>query len=123
MISVYYNASGRQNNLNENENAYVEFHLDQPKLRGTNGSECAIISGNQLQLYSFEVNSVSIKQVDGGDGWWIKWLVVQEYPGSDKYQAWGLGNDTSFWVDGNDDCDDPCCSDRKLCRLQKAGKP
>ena len=120
MVSVYYNASGRWTGYVET--GYVEFPLDEPKEMGTHGSECTIISGNQIQLDSFKVTSVSIKAVDGTNGWLIKRLLVQEYPESDKYQAWGLGTSMSFWVDGNSDCGSPCCSDKKLCSLQKAGK-
>lgn len=72
------------------------------------------------------IKSVRIHQKESINGWGIKALSIETYPGSGIFEPYSLSYDeNTFWTDGDDDClnapfnNISCCANKEWCYLTK----
>ena len=112
----------------------VVFALNKDKKVGDYGESCANGFVSDLLPKNNLVRKVKIQHSEGNDGWGVKSLEIQQYPGSTEYDIYVLDKnrvESRFWTDsdGEDYCQDnmssdrPCCSVGEWCDLEvKKGK-
>ena len=100
------------------------------KLKGNNATEC-IDFNSPYSPDNLTTQSVQITQSKGGDGWAVKSLKIETYPGSEYYNGYSLDPyNSKFWLEGvNTTCRNniasdglPCCPNNEWCDLMVYGK-
>ena len=112
-----------------NDHSNVLYELGNEKQKGDMYKECMGIS-NLFITSKNAIEQVKIRQSIGNDGWGIKRLEIQKYPGSTEYDTYVMDKsnmELKFWTDGDSNycqCDVAndsyrCCSNGQWCYLYK----
>ena len=100
------------------------FVLDGRKNKGEIRTECLEISSKSTPE-DILPEHVRIRQSYSNDGWGVKAIQIQNYPGSAEYGTYALDKEVSrFWTDGNGDCLPRtvlCCANGEWCDLTIVG--
>ena len=108
------------------------YELDESKGSGEEKTVCQDILSTSPREELLPT-SVKIRQSEGTDGWAVKTIQLQEYPGSGKYVGYALDpSESRFWTDLNSDgcagtpvrCTADgfqCCCNGEWCELTPLG--
>ena len=84
---------------------------------------CKSLQSERNNSQDITIRYAKIRQTEGNDGWGLKELLIQRYPGSKDYDPYSMNfKDKRIWTDGNSDCPrdlkkENCCTNRRSCRL------
>lgn len=102
------------------------FVLDEQKTKGEEITVCLVISSHSPPS-DIRPEHVKIRQSYSNDGWGVKEIQIQKYPGSVEYATYAIDKEEPrFWTDGNSDClprNDGllCCANGEWCDLTIVG--